>query len=128
MTTKIVALVDALGNLVRFHLLPGQRHDTIDLDDLIKGIQFDAFLGDKAFDSDRIREVLSSRDAEAVIPPKAGRKVPIPFDSEKYKWRHLVENYFCKIKEFRQIATRYEKTDTSYRAMLHLVGSVLASK
>ena len=69
MTTKIVALVDALGNLVRFVLLPGQRHDTVGVPPLIEGIAFDALLGDKAFDADWIRAELDRRGAAAVIPP-----------------------------------------------------------
>ena len=63
-----------------------------------------------------------------MIPPKANRVTTIPGDFEMYKWRHLVENFFCKIKEFRRIATRYDKTDTSFAAMIQLVGSVLATR
>lgn len=126
MTTKIVALVDALGNLVRFVLLPGQRHDSVGVAPLLTDLDFAALLADKAFDSDVIRAELDSRGAVAVIPPKTNRAATIPYDREMYKWRHLVENFFCKIKEFRRIATRYDKTDTSFDAMIRLVGIVLA--
>ncbi len=128
MTTKIVALVDALGNLARFVLLPGQRHDTIGVAPLIRDVHFDALLGDKAFDVDWLREELNQHGASAVIPPKANRKQQIGTTSDKdmYRWRHLVENYFAKIKEFRGIATRYDKTDTSYGANLNLVATVIA--
>lgn len=126
MTTKIVALVDALGNLTRFLLLPGQRHDSIGVAPLITGIDFEALLGDKAFDNDWLRAELDDRGALAVIPPKADRARRIPCDFHMYRWRHLVENFFCKLKAFRRIATRYDKTDTSFTAMIHLVGSVLA--
>ena len=128
MTTKIVALVDALGTLTRFVLLPGQRHDSIGVAPLITGIDFDALLADKAFDIDWIRAELDQRGTIAVIPPKADRARYIPCDFAMYKWRHLVENFFCNLKEFRRIATRYDKTDTSYAAMIHLVGSYLALK
>ena len=64
----------------------------------------------------------------AVIPPKANRATTVPCDFEKYKWRHLVETFFCKVKEFRRIATRYDKTDTSFSAMIYLVGTVLATR
>ena len=124
----IVALVDALGNLVRFVLLPGQRHDSAGVAPLLTDLDFSALLADKAFDSDAIRADLDDRGAAAVIPPKANRITSIPGDFEMYKWRHLVENFFCKIKEFRRIATRYDKTDTSFSAMIHLVGSVLATR
>jgi transposase len=119
-------MVDALGNLARFVLLPGQRHDSIGVAPLIAGIDFDALLGDKAFDSDWIRAELDNRGATAVIPPMASRAGHIPCDFEMYKWRHLVENFFCNLKAFRRIATRYEKTDTSYTAMIHLAASNLA--
>jgi transposase len=128
LTTKIVALVDALGNLVRFVLLPGQRHNSAGVAPLLTDLDFAARLADKAFDSDGLRTELDNRGAVAVIPPKANRVTPIPCDVEIYKWRHLVENFFCKLKEFRRIATRYDKTDTSFAAMIQLVGSVLATR
>ena len=106
MTTKIVALVDALGYLSRFVLLPGQRHDTVGVEPLIEGVEFEALLGDKAFDVDWLRAELDRRGATAVIPPKSNRKETIPCDFAMYAWRHLVENFFCKLKEFRRIATR----------------------
>ncbi len=126
MTTKIVALVDALGNRVRFVLLPGHRHDSGGVAPLLKDLDFAALLADKAFDSDGIRAELDDRGALAGIPPKATRAVSIPCAVEMSKWRHLVENFFCKIKQFRRIATRYDKTDTRFSAMIHLVGIVLA--
>jgi transposase len=121
-----VALVDALGNLVRFVLLPGQRHDSIGVKPLIADIEFAALLADKAFDSNAIRAELDERGALTVIPSKADRKPLIPHDAEMYKWRHLIENCFQRLKEFRRIATRYDKTDTSFAAVLHLVAAFLA--
>ena len=128
LTTKIVALVDALGNLVRFVLLPGQRHDSVGVAPLLTELDCAALLADKAFDSDGFRAELAERGAVAVIPPKANRATRIPYDAEMYKWRHLVENFFCKLKEFRRIATRYDKTDESFKAMIHLVGIVLETR
>lgn len=128
MTTKIVALVDALGNLSRFVLLPGQRHDSIGVEPLIADIDFGALLADKAFDIDWIRTELDDRGAMAVIPPKADRSRFIACDFSIYKWRHLVENFFCNLKQFRRIATRYDKTDTSFAAMIHLAGAFMALK
>jgi transposase len=126
LTTKILALVDALGNLAKFILMPGQRHDSVGVEPLIDGVEFDALLADKAFDTNSLRATLSERGAIAVIPPKSNRKDPIPCDMDMYKWRHLVENFFCKIKAFRRIATRYDKTDESFRAMIYLASSALA--
>src|SRR3954447_9249826 len=113
LTTKIVALVDALGNLARFVLLPGQHHDTVGVRPLIEGVAFGARLGDKAFDADWLRAELDDRGAAAVIPPQVNRKTIISFDRDMYRWRHLIENTFAKLKEFRAVATRYDKTDTS---------------
>ena len=121
-----MALVDALGNLARFILLPGQRHDSVGVAPLIADIDFDALLADKAFDIDWIRAELDSRGSTAVIPPKADRARCIPCDFAMYKWRHLVENYYPKIKEFPGIATSYDKTDTSYAANLNLVATLIA--
>ena len=128
MTTKIVALVDALGNLARFILLPGQRHDILGVTPLIQDLEFEALLADKAFDANWLRAELNERGASAVIPPRRNRILHIDYDTEMYKWRHLVENYFAKIKEFRGIATRYDKTDTSYAANLNLVAAIIAQR
>lgn len=123
-----MALVDALGNLVRFILLPGQRHDSVGVAPLITGLDFGALIADKAFDNNWLRAELNDRGALAVIPPNGSRAKTIPYDREIYKWRHLVENFFQKIKEFRRVATRFDKTDTSYAAEIHLVAAFLALK
>jgi transposase len=113
---------------VRFVLLPGQRHDTVGVPPLIEGVAFDALLGDKAFDVDWLRADLNARGAAAVIPPKANRRIQIELDRDMYRWRHLIENTFAKLKEFRAVATRYDKTDTSYAASIHLAAAVIASR
>lgn len=126
MTTKILVLADALGNLVRFMLLPGQRNDITGVYELIKGLSFDALLADKAFDADHFRAELSRRDVKAVIPGRSNRKTHIAYDKDMYGWRHMIENYFSKIKEFRGINTRYDKTDTSYAAAWNLAATIIA--
>jgi len=115
-----------LGNLVRFKLLPGQRSEIVGVPDLIDGLTFDALLADKAFDADHLRQTLHDRGALAVIPAKRNRKIHIPHDQEVYKWRHLIENYFSKIKEFRGVNTRYDKTDTSYEATWNIAATIIA--
>ena len=120
--------MDALGDLVRFVPLPGQRHDMVGVPPLIEGVTFGALLGDKAFDADWLRAELGARGAAAVIPPKANRKAAITFDREMYRWRHLIENAFAKLKEFRAIATRYDKTDVSFAASIHLAAAIIASR
>ena len=95
---------------------------------LIEGVAFGVLLGDKAFDVDWLRADLDARGAVAVIPPKANRKAQINLDRDMYRWRHLIENTFAKLKEFRGVATRYDKTDTSYAATIHLAGAIIASR
>ena len=128
MTTTIVALVDALGYLSRFVLLPGQRHDIVGVEPLIEGIEFEALLADKAFDADWLRAELDQRGATAVIPPKSNRTGAIACDFAMYARRRLVENFFCKLKEFRRIATRYDKTDCSFKSMIYLASSMIATR
>jgi transposase len=113
-------LVDALGNLVRFLLLPGHRHDSLGAAPLLEGVAIAALIADKAFDNNWLREQLDDRGATAVIPPKSNRLRRIAFDRAMYAWRHLIENLFCDLKQFRRVATRYEKTDSSFAAMINL--------
>ena len=119
MTTKILALTDALGNLVRFVLLPGHRFDTVGVPPLI---------ADKAFDSNSIIADLNERGAKIVISQHPRRASPLPIDAELYKWRHLIENFFGKLKEFKRIAMRADKTDQSFASMIHLAAAVINSR
>ena len=128
MTTKILALTDALGNLVRFVLLPGQRFDTVGIAPLLAGIEFGALLADKAFDSNAIIADLDQRGAKVVVSQHPRRSKPIEIDLEMYKWSHLIENFFGKLKEFKRIAMRACKTDQSFQAMIYLAGAVINSR
>jgi len=128
MTTKILALTDALGNLVRFVLLPGHRFDTLGVPPLIDGICFEALIADKAFDSNTIIADLNERGAKIVISQHPRRAKPLPIDLEMYKWRHLIENFFCKLKEFKRIALRADKTDQSFNAIVYLAAAVINSR
>ena len=128
MTTKILALTDALGNLVRFVLLPGHRFDTVGVPALIDDLCFDALIADKAFDSDDIIAELNQRGAKIIISQHQRRTKPLPVDTEMYKWRHLIENFFCKLKEFKRIAMRADKTDQSFSANIYLADAVINSR
>ena len=128
MTTKLLALTDALGNLVRFVLLPGQRHDTVGVAPLIEGVAFDGLIADKAFDANWLVAELNERGAKIVISQMPRRKAPLAIDKDIYKWRHLIENFFCKLKEFKRIAMRSDKTDTSFAAMVFLGATVIHSR
>jgi transposase len=128
LTTKILALTDALGNLVRFELLPGHRYDTVGVPPLIEGIGFGGLIADKAFDSNWIIENLNERGAKIVISQRPQRLKPLDLDKELYTWRHLIENFFCKLKEFKRIALRSDKTDQSFAAMIYACAALINSR
>ena len=128
MTTKILAMTDALGNLVRFVLLPGQRFDTVGVAPLIEGVDFDGLIADKAFDSNAIVAEMDARGAKIVISQHPRRSQPLHIDADIYTWRHLIENFFCKLKDFKRITMRSDKLDTSFAAMIHLTASVIHSR
>jgi len=126
LTTKIHALVDALGNPLRFLLTPGQVHDLVGADALLPQMAADVLIADKAFDADdRVIRPLASAGKSAVIPPRQNRTAPRRFDQELYKTRHLIENFFCKLKQFRAIATRYDKTARNFLAAVHLAAATI---
>ncbi len=113
---------------MRFRLLPGQRFDTVGVPPLIEGLTFDALIADKAFDSNAIVADLDARGAKVVISQHPRRAKPLAIDREMYKWRHLIENFFCKLKEFKRIAMRADKTDLSFEAMINLTAAVINSR
>ena len=114
-------MVDALGNPVGFFLTGGQAHDLQGADHLLPGMEADTLIADKAFDADkRVLEPLAAAGKAAVIPPKANRVVQRDYDRDLYKARHLIENFFAKLKQFRAIATRYDKTARNFLAGIHL--------
>jgi len=117
--------VDGLGHPVRFILTAGNVNDIVQAEALIRGLSFAKLLADKGYDSDRFRASIAQVGAEAVIPSNRSRSQVIPYDKHVYEDRNLVERFFNKIKHFRRIATRYEKTALSFASMLFLVGAVI---
>ena len=126
MSSKIHATVDALGNPTSFALTPGQAHDLEGADLLLPGIQADTVIADKAYDADeRVIRPLERVGKAFVIPPRSNRNNPRVYDRELYKARHLIENFFAQLKQFRTIATRYDKTARNFLAAIYLVASVI---
>ena len=126
LSTKIHALVDALGNPLRFLLTPGQVHDLTGSDALLPQMAADLLIADKAYDADaRVIEPLTAAGKATVIPPRQNRTAPRQFDQELYKARHLIENFFCKLKQFRAIATRFDKTARNFLAAIHLAAAAI---
>ena len=128
MTTKILALTDALGNLADLCLLRRQAHDLRGVPEFIEDLRADYMLADCAFDAGWLRKSLSENNISPVIPPRKNCKHPADYDKEMYKWRHLIENYFQKLKEFKRIAMRSDKTDTSYAATIYLCSAIINSR
>ena len=127
MSTKIHALVDALGNPVRFFLTGGEAHDLLGADHLLPTMQAETLIADKAFDADeRVIAPLAAAGKTAVIPPKANRRLPRDFRPSQYIYqaRHLIENFFAKLKQFRAIATRYDKTARNFLAAILTAGLI----
>lgn len=126
MSTKIHATADALGNPTGFFLTGGEAHDLEGADHLLPQLEADALIADKAFDAEeRVIQPLQAAGITPVIPPKAGRKAPRDYDRELFKARHLIENFFARLKQFRAIATRYDKTRRNFLAAIYLAASVI---
>lgn len=118
-------MVEGLGQLARWRLTGGQVHDITQAIGLLDGLPAEAVLADKAYDADGLLAKLKETGAKAVIPLKSNRKQQREFDAEQYKNRNLVERFFCRIKQFRRIATRYEKLASRYSAFIALTASFI---
>lgn len=124
LTTKIHALVDANGNPILLKLTEGQAHDGRSARDMLAGLgDGQILLADRAYDSDALRSSLAERGAWASVKPMPGR-INIPaFSPFLYRYRNLVERFFSKIKHFRAVATRFEKHDANYLAIVKLAAA-----
>jgi transposase len=101
-------------------------YDLVGADALLPEMAADRLIADKAYDADaRVLEPLAGAGKTAVIPPRSNRLAPRDFDRELYKERHLIENFFCKLKQFRAIATRYDKTAQNFLAAIHLAAAII---
>jgi putative transposase len=120
MSTKIHAAGDALGNPIRLIGTPGQRNDIAFAHDLIDGLTASAAIADKAYDADHLLDQVTQTGAEAVIPPKRNRKVQGPYDVDLYKERNIIERFFNKLKQFRRVATRYDKLLVNFMGFVKL--------
>lgn len=126
MSTKIHATVDALGNPTGFHLTGGQASDLVGADALLPHITAPTVIADKGYDADgRVLVPLATTGKTAVIPPRRNRTEPRAYDRDLYRARHLIENFFCKLKQYRAIATRYDKTQRNFLAAIHLVSAAI---
>ena len=124
LTTKIHAVVDANGNPIKLKLSEGQAHDGRSAADMLGSVGAgQTLLADRAYDSDALRQTLAERGAWANVKPMP-RRVKVPaFSAYLYRFRNLVERFFSKLKHFRAIATRFEKHDANYLALVKLASA-----
>jgi transposase len=124
-STKIHIAVDALGNPVEFLLTGGQEADVTPAEPLIGAHEADAYILDKAYDSDAVVKAAQRQGGEAVIPPKKNRKVARDFDKHLYKERKKVEWFINLLKQYRRVATRYEKTARNFLGFVHVASIMI---
>ena len=128
MSTKIHATCDALGNPTGFHLTPGHASDLAGAEALLPQLleHVHALLADRTYDAqERVIDRLEQAGVPVVIPPKAHRLQPRPYDKHLYEARHLIENFFAKLKQYRALATRYDKRAVSFLGAIYLAASVV---
>ena len=124
LNTKIHATVDALGNPIAFYLTEGQACELDGADMLLPPIKARTVIADKDFDADdRMLKLLHKAGKRVIIPSKSNRKQQRSYNKELRKARHLIENFFAKLKQFRAIATRYDKTARNFLAAIHLAAA-----
>jgi transposase len=120
-TSKIHVKVDSFGLLLKVSLTAGQKSDIGEAKNLIGEEICSYLLADKGYDANHLRNYLIARKIKPVIPGRTNRVQPIEYDAHIYKERNYVERFFGRIKEFRRIATRFDKTATMYLASITLV-------
>lgn len=123
--TKIHACVDGLGLPVRFVLTPGHRGDVIQAAALLDGLRPAAVIADKAYDADHLRQLLRQIRAEPVISPRPDRALKPPCNPRLYKERNGVERMFARLKQFRRVATRYDKLAANFRGFILTAAIIL---
>lgn len=126
LSTKIHARVDALGNPTGFHLTGGEVHDLAGADELLPDLEAGTLIADRAYDADeRVIQPMTAAGKKVVIASKANRQKKRKLDRHLYAARHLIENFFAKLKQYRAIATRYDKTARNFLAAVHLAASII---
>lgn len=110
---------------MRSGLTAGQRHDAPQALALLHGLAPDWLIADRGYDSDALVAALAMRGTRAVIPPRRKRRHPRLFDAGRYAQRHPVERLFSRLKQFRRVATRYDKLDAHFLAFVHIAATVL---
>ena len=125
-TTAIRALTDALGRPRVLRVAPGNINDVMLAPELLSAAgPIKRLIADKAYDTNQLRNLLSQSDIDAVIPSIARRKAPIPYDRQAYRQRNLIERMFARLKDFRRVATRYDKLARNFLAGVLIAAIVI---
>lgn len=122
-----MALTDHDGKLVKFSIHTGNAAESPVLPELLDGVEADELLADRAYDVNALRKLLASKGIVATIPPSRARKIPYGYDEDSYKGRHLVENLFADLKQFRGLATRYCKLASRFTSFIQLAWWCISS-
>ncbi len=117
--------MEGLGCLSHWTLTPGQTHDVTQAENLLEHKQGGELVADAAYDADALIEYLSEQHIHPVIKHRKNRLVTRAFDIHTYKDRNVIERFFCRIKHFRRIATRYDKLDARFSAFIAIVASFI---
>ncbi|WP_156480254.1 IS5 family transposase [Acetobacter tropicalis] len=125
LTSKIHAIVDAAGKAVALSLTPGQRADITEAALLLDEVDPAAFIADKAYDADPLIEKIEERQITPVIPSRKNRRDPRKISFQLYKNRNIIERFFARLKQFRGIATRYDKLKSTFLAAVQLVSAII---
>jgi len=122
--------VDAVGNPVYLQLSAGNVNDCKAAIDVLSHVELagNMVIGDRGYDSDEIMLYIEDQEARHTIPPRSNRNYQRPYDRDLYKKRHLVENFFNKLKHFRRVATRYDKLASSFFAFVLLASISILCK
>ncbi len=124
LSTKIHMVTDAQGQPVRFALTGGQEADAPQAIPLLTGIETEGVIADKGYESNGILAFIQDQGAEAVIPPKSNRKDPWDYDRQLYRTRNLIERAFNKLKQWRRLATRYDRKSLYFLSAWYLAAAI----
>jgi transposase len=124
LSTKIHSLTDAAGLPIRGCLTAGQVNDVTQALPLLQGLRIGTLIGDKAYDANAVLATLKASGARAVIPPRARRLQQRRFSKSAYRRRNRIERWFCRLKQFRRIATRYDKLAERFVSFISLASAV----
>ncbi len=125
LNTKLHLAVDAHGLPVKMIITGGTTADCTQAQALIEGLSADCLMADKAYDTNALLDWCEDNSIVPVIPPKANRKVQRDYDKYLYKLRHLIENAFLKLKQWRSVATRYAKTTATFLAECQIAATMI---